>query len=556
MKVSDSIPSVLGLPEKFSRLSRRLLKLRLPLERRFTGRDILLCVLATVFLVLSSFKALSGLRLPLRIVSVLAAAVPLCLQALRLIKQRSFPAEETAYLLAAGLCALTRDSMSPALILIFADLLSIAEGYCLLHLDAAPDTLKDAKLPMRQGVERADPEKSPERRALASISFGFFVVFAAAALVPGICVFFHLENYVPWLRRCACFLTLASPSAVLFSSLLTHFGAVFSAAKADICFSDNSVPERFARCGIFVFSKTGTVTDGRFRITEVSPSGMSEQDLLRIAAIAECRSAHPIAEALRAAAGLDPASVPEEAISVKEIPGKGVSAFFSGHQIYVGNAGLLEEHSIWYATPEKSGSAVHVAVDGGWRGYVMISDEIREHAFEALEELRAQGASSVVMLTGDVRSAARRMASSLNFDMVKPELSPEEKASAVRYLRSVHGEKARIACVGDGVHDLEMFDASDVSVCLEPGKDAPQAMVTVDSEDILRIPLAYRICRETERTLFFTAVGLATAKLILAILGVACILTPAAAAGIDCALGVISVIWALTGLTLERRAGT
>ena len=194
-----------------------------------------------------------------------------------------------------------------------------------------------------------------------------------------------------------------------------------------------------------------------------------------------------------------------------------------------------------------------MAVDSTYRGYIMISDTLRENAFEALEELRSLGASSLVMLTGDVRSAARTLASSLNFDMVKPELNPEEKGSAVRYLRSAHGDGARIACVGDGYHDAAMFRAADLSVCLEPKAETPEADVTIFSEDITRIPLAFRICRVTELTLLIHACALLGVKILLAVLGAAAVLSTGLVAALDFLFGAAAVIHALTCLTLEKR---
>jgi Cd2+/Zn2+-exporting ATPase len=184
--------------------------------------------------------------------------------------------------------------------------------------------------------------------------------------------------------------------------------------------------------------------------------------------------------------------------------------------------------------------------------YIMIADALRENAFEALEELRAQGAQNLVMLTGDVRSASRRLASSLNFDMVKPELSPEEKGSAVRYLRSVHGEKARIACVGDGFHDAAMFEASDVSVSMNPaGGEKPD--IRICSDDILGIPSAYRFSRESERILQIDVITLILVKLLLLILGCASVLPLSAVIPVDFLVSAAAVIFALTSLTMDKR---
>jgi Cd2+/Zn2+-exporting ATPase len=334
--------------------------------------------------------------------------------------------------------------------------------------------------------------------------------------------------------------------------MLTHFGAVFSSAKSGAVFRNDLVPEDFSRCRVFAFGKTGTVTDGRFQISEIVPVGVSEEYLLRIAAVAECKSNHPIAVALKTAAGLKEGVIPSGVMDVQEIPGKGVSTFFSGRQIYVGNASLLEDHNIWFQVPSKSGTAIHIAVDSTYRGYFLISDTLRENAFEALEELRAQGARCLAMLTGDVQSVSRVVAASLNFDMVKAHLTPAEKASAVSYLRSSQSDRERIAAVGDGNHDEALFEAADVSVCMER-EPSDIADLSICSDDILTIPRVYRICRETELAMLISAFGVAGVKVILCLLGLLHVIPLALIATLDFAAGTAAVIYSLTCLTLENR---
>ena len=548
------IPSVLSLPDKVSGIVGRLLSLRFPVERQFSGRDILLILAAAILLLVSVLvRPLQKYSMVICLIVVLIAAVPLVYHAYQHIKHKKFPFEEVTWILAGVLAFLLREYRTAALILILSDLLYQTEAYCLLHRDAAPDYLKDSRKKLQHSVELADEEKSSERRIMSSASLAFYLVYVMISLIFAIIALFHGSEYAPWLHRSLVFLLLSAPSAFLFSSMLTHFGAVYSAAKADILFADDNIPEVFSKCRLFAFSKTGTVTDGRFIISEIAPVGITEEELLRIAAVAECRSDHPIALALKATAGLREGVIPEGYSSSEEVPGKGVITIFSGRQIYVGNAALLEEHGIWYQIPSKSGSAVHVAIGNTYKGYVLISDALRDSAFDALEELRAQGVSTLVMLTGDVRSSARVLASSLNFDMVKPELSPEEKGSAIRYLRSVHGDRAHIASVGDGFHDSAMFEASDISVCLEPMEEDIPAKVCIYSDNILRIPLAYRICRETERIFLLNSAVLAAVKILLAILGAASVLSTAAVACADFAVGAAAVIFALTSFTLEKR---
>ena len=447
----NTIPTVLSIPEKLSAFLHKLLRLRFPIERHFSGRDILMTAGAAILLILAVFlKSVERFKTYICLASMLLAAVPLVLQGLYSIRSRRVPLSEATSFMAAILATMLGKYACGALILVLAGLLSQVEAYTLLHREAAQDYLAEARLCLRHAVENSDMENSPERRLLASVSLGFYALYVLIAIFFAILTLMHLSDYKIWLQRSLVFLLLASPSAVLFSASLTHFGAMYSAAKADILFHAGDTSEIFSRCKLFAFSKTGTVTDGRYVISDIAPVGVTEQELLRIAAVAESKSNHPIAITLKEAAGLREGVVPEGVMESKDIPGKGVSTYFSGHQIYIGNAGLLEEHGIWYQIPSKSGSAIHVAVDSTYRGYIMISDTLRENAFEALEELRALGASTLVMLTGDVRSTARTLASALNFDMVKPELKPEEKGSAVRYcvLYTENRQKSPVSVMG------------------------------------------------------------------------------------------------------------
>jgi Cd2+/Zn2+-exporting ATPase len=482
--------------------------------------------------------------------------VPVVLQALPQIRRKKMPAEETALILATVLAFLLGETTVGVLIPALGVLLYQTEAYSLLHCEAAPDALNDTELSLRRQVEDADPEDSKRRRYLAFGLYAAYCLFALAVLIALILAVIHWKDPQKWLHATLIFLILSPMTALCFASMLTHFGVLYSAAKSGILFRDGNIPERFAECRLFAFGKTGTVTDGRFIISEICPAGgIGEDDLLRIAAIAECQSDHPIAKALKAAAGLEEGVIPAGFQNSEEIPGRGVSTLFAKHQVYVGNAALLEDHEIWYQVPAKSGSAIHVAVDGVYRGHIMISDSLRENAFEALEELRAQGARNLVMLTGDVRSTSRRLASSLNFDMVKPELSPEEKGSAVRYLRSVHGEQAKIACVGDGFHDAAMFEAADISLSMSPS-GGEQADVRICSEDILGIPAAYRFCRESERILQIDVITAALVKLLLIILGCASVLPLSVIVIVDFLVEAAAVIFALTSLTMEKRKST
>ena len=544
---------ILSIPDRLREYVDKLLRLRFPIERHFSGRDLLLAAAAVILLVFPRLlKSASSLQPAFCSAALLCAAVPQILQALHLIRNRRIPAEEICLVISSLLAFLAGEKTAGVLILVFADFLCQVEGYSLLHRDAAKEAAQDFRAELKKQVENAEEEKSSIRRILASASFAYFALFLLAAVLFAGSALFHPDSRAERLHSGLVFLVLSIPSGVIMSSVLTHFGILYSSAKADIAFRDDGIPERFAACRVFAFSKTGTVTDGRFIVSDISSVGISDEDLLRIAAIGESCSTHPIAAAVKAAAGLREGVVPEGISDFEEIPGRGVSTFFSGHHIYVGNAALLEEHDIWCQIPAKGGAAIHVAVDGVYRGYMMIADSLRESAFESLEELRAQGAVSLIMLTGDVRSSARTLASSLNFDMVKPELRPEEKGSAIRFLRSAHADRAQIACVGDGFHDGEMFAESDVSVCFDR-EVSRNADIHIFSDDLGRLPLAYRICRNGTRTLQIVISVLAAEKLLLGILGAASVLPLVFAAAADFVFQAGAVIWSLTCLTLETR---
>lgn len=351
-------------------------------------------------------------------------------------------------------------------------------------------------------------------------------------------------------RALACFL-LSAPSAILFSTEFSLADAVFSAANYGIVFAKETVIPALASVKSFVFSKTGTVTEGRYTITDIVPEKMKEEDLLRIAALAEINSIHPIAIALKRAAGLSD-TIRTDVIEVEEIPGKGVNAFLGGKQVYVGNANFLEEHGIWYRVPNKTGSAIHIAIDGNYCGYIMIADKIRENAFDALEQLREQGVTSICMLTGDVRSVSRPIAASLNFDMVKPELSPEGKSASISYLRAASGDKLKIAFVGDGVHDRQAFAASDVGIAHD-ARAAFQdgADVSVFGTDLRKIPQAHRIAKAA-RMIFSINIGAALGiKILCFVLCFAGIFPFPLAAGLDALVSILGMLNCLRGFYLN-----
>lgn len=308
-------------------------------------------------------------------------------------------------------------------------------------------------------------------------------------------------QWTRWLRCAVLFLLTASPSTLVLSIPLSGFGAEMSAFLHGILSKGHDCFEVLARAKTMVFGKTGTITEGRFEITGVVSKGVKQEDLVAVAAAAESNSHHPIAMLLKHAAGWTPESA-EGVMEVQEIPGRGVSAFIEGRHVYVGNASLMQEHGVSFEVPNRAGAAIHVAVENRYWGYILISDKTRDGAFDALESLRSKGVDQLVMLTGDVLSSSRPLASSLGFDLLRTELSTEGKVSAIRYLISGKGNGASVGYVGDGIHDAPMLECADVGLAI----DALHARSEADAADILlldehieALPAAMRIGKAMRR---------------------------------------------------------
>ena len=328
-------------------------------------------------------------------------------------------------------------------------------------------------------------------------------------------------EWVKWIGRGLTVLVLSSPCAMAVSVPLAYSAGIRRAARRGMYAKTAQDIESFTKTDTVVFDKTGTVTEGRFTVTEVFPEGMSEQELLNIAATAESCSRHPIARSLREAGNVRPSE--GEVLEIEDITGRGVSAFIDGHHVYVGNAALLEEHGINFSVPSRPGAAIHVAVDNVYAGHIMIADRIKDGAFDALEELRAQGVKSLVMLTGDVRSAAKTVAASLNFDMVKAELTLDGKITAVEYMLSKKATGACLAFVGDGVGDAPVMTHADIGIALGAVNEysaIDAADVVLMDEDIRALPEARSLCRNVTDTAGQNILLSLAAKAILVVLGV------------------------------------
>ena len=371
---------------------------------------------------------------------------------------------------------------------------------------------ESAAASLLRDVQDAARYETTQERLSDRICAWFAPVVGVLALLLLLVPSLITGQWLPNLRRAVLFLLAASPSALMISVSLSCLGGEMSGIFNGIVSKGHDCLEILAQTRTMVFGKTGTITGGRFEITGVFPNGCSAEDFLAIAAAAESYSRHPIAQLLKLAANWTP-DIAESVMQVEEIPGRGVSAFIEGRHVYVGNAYLLQEHGIRYAVPSRAGSAVHVAVENRYWGHILVTDKTREGAFDALEELRSQGVQQLVMLTGDVLSSSRPLASSLGFDLLRTELTPEAKVSAIRYLISGKGKGTSVGFVGDGINDVPMLEAADVGLAIDAlhaWNEADAADILLLDRDIEKLPAAMRIARGM-RLILWENVGILSA---------------------------------------------
>jgi Cd2+/Zn2+-exporting ATPase len=299
------------------------------------------------------------------------------------------------------------------------------------------------------------------------------VAFLPPLLIPGAVL-------RDWIYHALTMLVISCPCALVISIPLGYFGGVGGASRHGIMVKGATYLDVLAGVKTVVFDKTGTLTKGSFRVTSVSPrNGISGPDLLRYAALAEAHSNHPIAASIREAFGSPLTS--SSAADFRELGGQGVFATVDGHSIMAGNDRLLHNQEIAHDTCCIDGTAVHVAVDGAYAGYLVIDDEERPGAKEAIDGLRALGIERTVLLTGDGAEVAARTAAQLGIDEYHGDLLPAEKVTHLETIMRAGGGRSRTAFMGDGINDAPVLARADVGIAMgRSGADA-----AVETADII-----------------------------------------------------------------------
>ena len=345
----------------------------------------------------------------------------------------------------------------------------------------------------------------------------------ALAFIPPIVLLLMGQpaRFGDWVYRALTFLVISCPCALVISIPLSFFGGIGGASACGILVKGSTYLEELARTGIVVFDKTGTLTQGTFKVTGIHPAeGISEEQLVEAAALAESWSKHPISLSIKAAYGreIDPNRVTD----VQELGGHGVTAKVDGRTVAAGNARLMEKLGLNVPAVSETGTLVHVAIEGRYAGYLLIADVVKPHSAQAIRGLKDAGVRKTVMLTGDAEPVAKAVSAELGLDEYHAGLLPGDKVDQIETLLAAKRPKENLAFVGDGINDAPVLSRADVGIAMGAlGSDAAieAADVVLMDDDPAKIALAMRIARRTLRIVYQNIVFALAIKFACLVLG-------------------------------------
>ena len=376
----------------------------------------------------------------------------------------------------------------------------------------------------------------------------------ALAILPPVAnlVMGNAAAWGDWIFRALTFLVISCPCALVISIPLSFFGGIGGASRMGILVKGSNYLEALAKTKTIVFDKTGTLTQGVFEVSTLHPVGCTEQELLRTAALAESYSNHPISQSLRKAYGqpIDQSIVTD----VNEVGGHGLTAIVEGHKVAAGNARLMEKLGIPCDAPTTPGTVVHIAVDGKYSGYVLISDQLKPNAKKAIQSLKASGVKKTVMLTGDSATVAQNVAAELGLDEFHAELLPGDKVERVEQLLAANAKGELLAFVGDGINDAPVLSRADIGIAMGAlGSDAAieAADIVLMDDDPARIATAMKISRRTLAIVYQNIVFALVIKAVCLVLGALGIANMWVAIFADVGVMVLAVLNAVRALSTK-----
>lgn len=378
------------------------------------------------------------------------------------------------------------------------------------------------------------------------------VVFAALALavLPPLVTG---QAFSIWIYRALTFLVISCPCALVISIPLSFFGGIGGASKIGVLVKGSNYLEALAYTETVVFDKTGTLTKGSFAVTEIQANGMTDEELLELAAYAEDYSNHPISLSIQKAYGkkIDNSRITD----VQEIAGHGVQAVIDGMTVLAGNAKLMEREHIPYTASNAIGTVVYVAFDGRYAGCIVIADEIKADAPAAIKTLKAAGIRRTVMLTGDADAVGQDVARRLGLDRAYTELLPADKVDRMEELLKQKSERGMLAFVGDGINDAPVLARADVGIAMGAlGSDAAieAADVVLMTDEPSKIAAVMQIARKTIRISNENIVFALGVKFLVLILGAVGRANMWAAVFADVGVSVIAILNAIRAMRVKQ----
>ena len=348
-------------------------------------------------------------------------------------------------------------------------------------------------------VENASSKKAKVENFITKFAKYYTPVVTIGAVVLALVPPLVLGGgFAEWIQRACIFLVISCPCALVISVPMGFFGGIGAASKVGVLVKGSNYLEAVAEMTTIVFDKTGTLTKGEFKVAQIQPQGMTETELLEIAALGEGYSTHPIANSIREAYGKTPDMKRTE--NANEIAGHGISITVDNKAVLIGNEKLMKKEGIAYTPCQSCGTVVYVACDGKFAGTLVISDTVKDGAKEAISAMKQVGVKKCVMLTGDRKEAAMEVAKELGIDEVHAELLPADKVAQVERLRREKPKKEKLAFVGDGINDAPVLTRADIGIAMgSMGSDAAieAADVVLMDDDVRKIASIVRISRKT-----------------------------------------------------------
>ena len=404
-------------------------------------------------------------------------------------------------------------------------------------------------------VENASNKKSKSENFITKFAKIYTPTVVGIAILLAIIPPFLLKwgSFSEWLERALTFLVVSCPCALVISIPLGFFGGIGGASRKGVLIKGSNYLELLSKTDIFVFDKTGTLTEGVFEVQKINPVDISEEELLKIAAYAESYSNHPISASIKKAYQKE---INQEIIEkTEEISGKGIISQIENKTVVIGNNKIMQEKGIEYKECNDIGTILYVAINNKFEGSIVIADKIKEDAKQTIQGLKRNNVSKTVMLTGDKKEIAEKVAKQIEIDEVYADLLPDQKVEKVEELMKQKTEKGKLAFVGDGINDAPVLAISDIGIAMGGlGSDAAieAADIVIINDKPSKILEAIKISNKTMRIVKQNIIFAISVKILVLILGACGIATMWEAVFADVGVSFIAILNSLRALGIKK----